>query len=125
MKPVISKSEKALNITIQKIDFTLALQILELLNVDQISAFVDAGREYKSIGNFSVTNLIESIDHLSESMLLFDGEVSECHMDKELDVLSNRQIMIDFNLAQNATLILVNLKKVNISTTDVKLAINK
>lgn len=125
MNPVISESENLLSITIEKIDFTLALQILELLNVDQISAFVDAGREYKRIGKFSVTNLIESIAHLSKSMLLFDGEVGECHIDKELDVLSIRQIMIDFNLAQNATLILVNLKKVNISKADVKLAIKK
>ena len=50
MNPVISESENLLSITIEKIDFTLALQILELLNVDQISAFVDDGREYKRIG---------------------------------------------------------------------------
>ena len=51
---------------------------------------------------------------------MFDDEVSTCSIDKELDVLTNRRIMITYDLGEKMTNIIINLKNTKITKEEVK-----
>ena len=62
---------------------------------------------------------IDSIERIN-----FDGEVRECLMDKELEILSNRKILVNIDLGENMTYILLNIANENISEKDIVKIIN-
>ena len=61
---------------------------------------------------------------MKESLLIFDGCVKECVIDKEIELLSNRRILIEINLGENYVAILINKKKANISLKDIEQRFN-
>ena len=61
---------------------------------------------------------------MKESLLIFDGYVKECVIDKEIELLSNRRILIEINLGENYVAILINKKKANISLKDIEQRFN-
>ena len=74
--------------------------------------------------NLLLKDLKKTLVQLKESILMFDGEVRECLMDKELEILSNRKILVNIDLGENMTYILLNIANDNISEKDIVKIIN-
>lgn len=117
MRIKISKNKSIFSVSFYKIDYEKTLKLLKYLKVDGVSVFVDNIKEYTFTKNILVEDFIEYMSALDEITLIFDGKVSHCIMDKEMEVLSNKKILIDFNLGENLTSILINLD----NTKDVKI----
>ena len=115
MKVNISKNEALLSVSACKMDFEKAENLLRFLGVDSVTVFIDEGNWYSFQNTFQISDLKKYISEADNSLLIFDDYIAECLMDKELDILMNKKIMIDYNLGENMTHILINLKKVEIT----------
>ncbi len=120
MKVKISKNKNLLSISFYKICYEKVKKLLDFLKVDYISIFIDKGYEYCFKDIVSVKDFTKSVIQLNESILIFDDEVMECLMDKEIEILSSKKILIDFNLGENMTHILINLNNTEITKEKVK-----
>ncbi|MBR2722430.1 MAG: hypothetical protein IKB75_06610 [Clostridia bacterium] len=120
MKNKISKNENLLNISSYKIDFEKVKILLGILDINTVSIFLDEGYKYSFYKIISSDSFDDDILKLNKSTLIFDGQVTECPMDKEVDTLSNRKIFIAFDLGENLTCILINLKNVKLSKKELK-----
>ena len=120
MKAHISESKNILSITFYKIDYQKVIDLLELLKVDCISIFIDAVHSYSFKGTVSLKDFAKFVLEMKESILIFDDKVTECSMDKEVETLSHQKILIDFNLGENTTHILINKNNVDISKETIK-----
>ena len=56
---------------------------------------------------------------------MFDGIVKSCLMDKELDILVDKKILIDINFGENMTSILINKNNFKISKEEVLKVLKK
>ena len=120
MKANVSRKRNLLNINFHTIHYKKALQLLELLKVDKISIFIEQGDKYCFKNIISIKQFMKYIKPLKESMLIFDGDVRECLIDRELNVVSDKKILIDFNYGENETTILVNLKHIDILEENIR-----
>ena len=106
--------------TLYKINLKKVLQLLELLKVENVSIFIDEGNKY------TFKNIVSTVDLLSvlkkrECYLFFDDELVACTMDKELEALSTKKVLVDINYGENIITILVNPKNTDISEEDIRM----
>ena len=120
MKNKISKNKNLLSITFWNIDYKKVLQLLKFLKVDNVSVFIDEGQEYSFKEIITIDDFVKHILDIKEPILIFDNLVTQCLMNEELEILSNKKILIDFNLGENMTYILINLNNANIFEEDVR-----
>lgn len=118
----ISFSPKSgiINVSFYKIDYEKVLRLFESLKIDNVSVFVYNGHKYCFKKIIPVREFKKYVTDLKESTLIFDDEVTECFMDKELEILSNKKILVDFNLGENLTCILINTNIVGIGKKEIK-----
>lgn len=91
MDVLISKDKKFISISFYKIDY------------DKISIFIDKGNKYFFNNCISTNEFIECIIKLNQSLLISDNFV-----DKEIETLSNRKVLIGIDLGENHGSILIN-----------------
>ena len=120
----ISQDKQFISIDFYKIDYEGIFSLLTLLKVEKISIFVNEIKGYRFNNSIFINDFIEDDIKLKESLLIFDGYVKECVIDKEIELLSNRRILIEINWGENYVAILINKKKANISLKDIEQRIN-
>ena len=109
-----------ISVAIDKIDFSTVLHLIKFMDIENVSVFADKGYEYTLKAQISVNTFLEYISQVSEPILLFDGKVDDCPMDEKINILLKKKILIDFNLSENTTVILINLQNANLSKKDIK-----
>ena len=120
----IWQDKQFISIDFYKIDYEGIFSLLTLLKVEKISIFVNEIKGYRFNNSIFINDFIEYAIKLKESLLIFDGYVKECVIDKEIELLSNRRILIEINLGENYVAILINKKKANISLKDIEQRFN-
>lgn len=98
---------------------------MQLLKIDRVSIFVDEGNKYILKDIVPSYNFVKYIREIDRSTVIFDNAVTECRMNKELEVLLNQKILVDFDLGENLTYVLVNLANVDITEENIRNAIKK
>ena len=68
----------------------------------------------------SIDDFIDYTSNINTSIIIFDGKIETCLIDKELDILINRKILIDFNWGENKTSILINTNNITITKEEIK-----
>lgn len=116
----ISEGKKFIGISSYKIDYDRISSVLTLLKIENLSVFIDEGNSYCFYNSISVNEFIEYAIKLRESLLIFDGYIKECFINKEIEVLSNRKILIGIDLGENYMSILINKDNTDISVKDLK-----
>lgn len=120
MKINISKNKNLLSISSYKICYKKVEKLLEFLKVNYISIFIDKGYEYCFRDIVSIKDFTKIVYQLNESILIYDEEIMECLMDKEIEILLSKKILVDFNLSENMTHILINLNNTEITKEKIK-----
>ena len=116
----ISQNKQFLSIGFYKIDYDKIFLLLSLLKIEQLSVFTDEKNSYCFNDNISINEFTEYVVKSKKSLLIFDGYVKECFIDKEIEVLLNRKILIEIDLGENYMFILINKGSANISIKDIK-----
>ena len=75
--------------------------------------------------NILIDDFINHISNINSSIIVFDGKVESCLIDKELDILMNKKILVDIDLVENRTCILVNTNNIIITKEEIKKIFNK
>ncbi|MBR2341301.1 MAG: hypothetical protein IKA72_02705 [Clostridia bacterium] len=120
MKINITKNKNLLNISFFKIDFQKVKELLILLDIKIVSVFFDKCNKYVFSKSIAINDFSSYLSQINCSTLIFDDEVEKCLIDKEIDLLTNKKILIDYNLGENMTNILVNLKNTKITEEEIK-----
>lgn len=120
MSVSISQNKHFISIDFYKIDYDKIFSLLTLLKIEKLSVFTDEKNSYCFNDNISINKFTEYVVKSKKSLLIFDGYVKECFIDKEIEVLSNRKILIEIDLGENHVSILINKDRANISIQDIK-----
>ena len=120
MKITITSNKNYINITLHKIDFIKVEKILLTMNIDNVSILKDEGNRYVFDNCITTAEFIEYISNINTSIIIFDGIVKSCLMDKEVNILVDKKILIDFDFGENMTTILINTNNFKISKEEVR-----
>lgn len=121
MKINITENKNLLNISFFKIDFQKVKELLEFLDINLVSVFLDKGNNYLFSKLININEFNSYFSEINCSTLIFDDEVTTCLLDKELNLLMNKKILIDYNLGENMTNIFINLNKIKITKEEIKI----
>lgn len=116
----ISGNKQFISISSYKIDYNKIFSLLNLLKIEELSVFIDEGKSYRFNNSVSINEFVAYAIKLKESLLIFDGYVKECFIDKEMEVLSNRKIVIGIDLGENYVSVIINKDNTDISIKDIK-----
>ena len=119
MKIQIYSNNNYINISFFKIDLIKVYQLFEYMNIDQISIFLDESNEYIFDKYIFIDDFINHISNVHSSIIVFDSKVESCLIDKELDVLMNKKILVDINLGENRTSIIINTNNIMITKEEI------
>lgn len=109
-----------INISIYKIDFIKVKKMFEYMNIDYVSILLDESNKYIFDSYILVDEFINHITNVNSSIIVFDGRVESCLIDKELDILMNKKILVDINLGENKTSIIINTNNIMITKEEIK-----
>ena len=90
------------------------------MNIDHVSILLDESNKYIFDNYILVDDFINHISNVNSSVLVFDGNVESCLTDKELDILMNKKILVDINLGENMTYIIINKNNIAITKEEIK-----
>ena len=82
MKITITSNKNYINITLHKIDFIKVEKILLTMNIDNVSILKDECNRYVFDNCITTAEFIEYISNINTSIIIFDGIVKSCLMDK-------------------------------------------
>ncbi len=125
MKITITSDKKYINISLRAIKFNVIEKILLTMHIDDLSILIDEGNQYIFEDCITTAEFIEIISNINTSFIMFDGIVKSCLMDKELDILVDKKILIDINFGENMTSILINKNNFKISKEEVLKVLKK
>ena len=99
-------------------------QLFEYMNIDYVSILLDESNEYIFKKYILIDDFINHISNVNSSLIVFDGRVESCSIDKELDILMNKKILVDINLGENRTSIIINTNNIMITKEEIKKIFN-
>jgi hypothetical protein len=120
MKIQIYRGNNYISISFFKIDFIKVKQLLEYISVDDVSILRDESNKYIFDNHIFIDDFMDYISNINTSIIIFDGKVESCLIDKELNILINRKILVDINLGDNKTSIIINTNNVVITKEEIK-----
>lgn len=124
MKIQIYSNNNYINVSFFKIDLMKVYQLFEYMNIDYVSILLDESNEYIFDKYILIDDFINHISNINSSIIVFDGKVESCLIDKELDILMNKKILVDIDLVENRTCILVNTNNIIITKEEIKKIFN-
>ena len=120
MKIQIYRDNNYISISFFKIDFIKVKQLLEYISIDYVSILRDESNKYIFDNHIFIDDFMDYISNINTSIIIFDGKVESCLIDKELNILINRKILVDINLGDNKTSIIINTNNVVITKEEIK-----
>jgi len=120
MKIQIYCNNNYIDISFFKIDLIKVKKLLEYMNIDYISILLDKSNKYIFDDYVLIDDFIDHISNVNSSIIVFDGRVASCLIDKELDILMNKKILVDINLGENKTSIIINTNNIMITKEEIK-----
>ena len=120
MKIQIYCNNNYINISFFKIDLMKVKQLFEYMNIDYVSILLDEYNKYVFDNYVLIDDFINHISNINVSTIVFDGRVESCIIDKELDILKNKKILVDINLGENQTSIIINTNNTKITKEEIK-----
>lgn len=124
MKIQIYSNNNYINISFFKIDLMKVYQLFEYMNIDYVSILLDESNEYFFDKYILIDDFINYISNVNSSVIVFDGKVESCLIDKELDILMDKKILVDINLGENRTSIIINTNNIMITKEEIKKIFN-
>jgi len=124
MKIQVYSNGNYINISFFKIDLMKVYQLFEYMNIDYVSILLDESNEYIFKKYILIDDFINHISNVNSSLIVFDGRVESCSIDKELDILMNKKILVDINLGENRTSIIINTNNIMITKEEIKKIFN-
>lgn len=120
MKIQVYSNSNYISISFFKIDLMKVYQLFEYMNIDYVSILLDESNEYIFEKYILIDDFIDYISNVNSSIVVFDGRVESCSIDKELDILMNKKILVDINLGENRTFIIINTNNIMITKEEIK-----
>ena len=120
MKIQVYSNSNYISISFFKIDLMKVYQLFEYMNIDYVSILLDESNEYIFEKYILIDDFIDYTSNVNSSIVVFDGRVESCSIDKELDILMNKKILVDINLGENRTFIIINTNNIMITKEEIK-----
>lgn len=120
MKIQVYSNNNYINISFFKIDLMKVYQLFEYMNIDYVSILLDEANEYIFEKYILIDDFIDYISNVNSSIVVFDGRVESCSIDKELDILMNKKILVDINLGENRIFSIINTNNIMITKEEIK-----
>ena len=120
MRIHVSSNNNFISIYFYKINLIKVQQLFKYMNIDHVSILLDESNKYIFDNYILVDDFINHISNVNSSVLVFDGNVESCLTDKELDILMNKKILVDINLGENMTYIIINKNNIAITKEEIK-----
>ncbi|MDY2728227.1 MAG: hypothetical protein SOV26_04455 [Candidatus Onthovivens sp.] len=120
MRIHVTSNKNYINISFYKIDLMKVYQLLEYMNIDYVSILLNEFNEYIFRKYILIDDFVNYISNINSSVIVFDDKVESCLIDKELDILRNKKILVDIDLGENMTCILINTNNINITKEEIK-----
>ena len=120
MKIQMSCNNGYISISFYKINFLKLKQLFDCMDVSCVTVFLDEHDKYLLDAVVSVKDFIQYASKVKTSIIMFDGIVESCLVDKEIEVLANKKILVDINLYEDLTSILINTNNVKITKENIK-----
>ncbi len=95
-------------------------QLFEYMNINYVSILLDESNEYIFEKYILIDDFIDYISNVNSSIVVFDGMVESCSIDKELDILMNKKILVDINLGENRIFSIINTNNIMITKEEIK-----
>lgn len=124
MRIHVSSNNNFISIYFYKINLIKVQQLFKYMNIDHVSILLYESNKYISDNYILVDDFINHISNVNSSVLVFDGNVESCLTDKELDILMNKKILVDINLGENMTYIIINKNNIAITKEEIKKIFN-
>ena len=93
--------QRFLNQTIYHINIKHVLRCLAENNVENVSIFIDKHDHYEFFDYVCVSELETIISNIEDVILIYDGRITQCLMDKEIESLTGRKILIEIDAPEN------------------------
>ena len=90
------------------------------MDVSSVTVFLDEHGKYLLDSVVSVKDFIQYTSKVKTSIIMFDGIVESCLVDKEIEVLANKKILVDIDLYEDLTSILINTNNTKITKENIK-----
>lgn len=120
MRIHVSSNNNFISIYFYKINLFKIQQLFKYVNIDHVSILLDESNKYIFDNYILVDDFINHISNVNSSVLVFDGNVESCLTDKELDILMNKKILVDIDLGENMTYIIINKDNITITKEEIK-----
>ncbi len=120
MRIHVSSNNNFISIYFYKINLIKIQQLFKYVNIDHVSILLDESNKYIFDNYILVDDFINHISNVNSSVLVFDGNVESCLTDKELDILMNKKILVDIDLGENMTYIIINKDNITITKEKIK-----
>lgn len=124
MKIRVYSNNNYISISFFKIDLMKVYQLFEYMNIEYVSILLDEFDEYIFRKYILIDDFVNYISNVNSSIIVFDGKVEFCLIDKELDILKNKKILVDINLGENMTTIIINKNNIMITKKEIKKIFN-
>lgn len=120
MRIHVSSNNNFISIYSYKINLIKIQQLFKYVNIDHVSILLYESNKYIFDNYILVDDFINHISNVNSSVLVFDGNVESCLTDKELDILMNKKILVDIDLGENMTYIIINKDNITITKEEIK-----
>ena len=120
MRISIHRKNNYISISFFKIDFIKVKQLFEYMSIDSVSILLYESNKYIFDDYVLIDDFINHVSNINSSIIVFDGMVESCFIDKELDILTNKKILVDINLGENETTIIINTNNISITKEKIK-----
>lgn len=120
MRIHVSSNNNFISIYFYKINLIKIQQPFKYVNIDHVSILLYESNKYIFDNYILVDDFINHISNVNSSVLVFDGNVESCLTDKELDILMNKKILVDIDLGENMTYIIINKDNITITKEEIK-----
>lgn len=124
MKIQLYSNNNYIHVSFFKIDLMKVFQLFKYMDIDYVSILLDETDEYIFKKYLLIDDFVNYISNVNSSIIIFDDKVESCLIDKELDILMYKKILVDINLVENRTSIIINTNNINITKQEIKKIFN-
>lgn len=112
-------------ISFYKINYQKVKNLLEFLEINLVSIFHDEYRKYIFDNYISLDNFVDYMKKFDDSSIIFDGKIDFCQIDKEIDTLKDKKVLVSIDIFEKLTYIIINKNKTFITKKNIKEILKK